>query len=213
MWLRLNPTVKPGPREFSQNLAQATFTEPEGFNQTQTTPLLPFYRVKVKFQPYLFWKTADCWDTDNMGYYYIESSMLQPDLRKFINNRYLWLIAGVDPAARKPPSSELTGFPVDFGPKHVNAPCLPRTVFLDGKSTWPSPYLQEFQEIRAVRSVKPEVSGVEQSQQRTVDAIGADSEDLVPRASFAAVINTNSIRQWDVLVQFQKCGHVLPISS
>ena len=204
IWQRLNPAET----TFSQNLGQATFTDPLGYTQTETTPLLPFMRNSTGAPPATthYWTSLDCQNTNNLGYVYPETNLSAPDLRAYINRQYLWLTAGVDrPADRRPPSSDSSGFPVDFGPRHVNAPCLPRTVFVDGGGAFPSPYLREpHAVVRAVRSIDPEVSGVPVHERRTVDAPGADSQEEVPSTSFAAVVNTNSIRQWYALAQFEK---------
>ena len=204
MWQKLNPDQN----AFAQNLTEPTFTDPRGYEQTQDTPLLPFFRTnQPKASPVHFWTSADCWDTNVMGYTYEDSDLSVPALTTLINNRYQWLANPPPPPARpRPQPRALTNFPVDFGEYHANARCLPNRVFLDGRDMWPSPYIHEGALIRAVRSIEPEMSGVDSSERRTIDAVGADSDGLVPTTAFAAVINTNSIRLWDLLVQFEKYG-------
>lgn len=140
-----------------------------------------------------------------MGYYYEETRRDAAGLTNYVNENYLWLKAGVRDTTRRPPSQARSGFPVNFGPNNEGAYCLPvKNVLVDGKGTFPSPYLREQATVRAVRSIDPAVSGVPTSERRTVDAPGADSEEIVPSTSFAAVVNTNSIRQWEVRARFEK---------
>ena len=154
----------------------------------------------------LFWTSADCRDTTSLGYTYAESTMDLPTLQASLNNKYGWYNAPPPPPAQPRPATRLvTGYPVDFGPRHSLAPCLPETVFIDQGSKWPSPYIRDANLVRAARSVDPDVSGVASDRRRTVDAPGADSEELIPASlSLMAVVNTNSVRQWDLLIRYEK---------
>lgn len=128
--------------------------------------------------------------------------MTPKDLNAWINTSFLWLKT----RNGRPSARSETGFPVDFGPLRRNAPCLPPVVFVDSGSAWPHPYIRDPAGglVRAVQSISPQVSGVDARLRRTVNAPGADSTDLVDASAFAAFVNTNSIREWEVFTRYEK---------
>ena len=194
----LNPAESNSP--FSQDLNISSYTEPTGYTQSETSPLMPFLRAAKPNKR--FWTSVDCRDTTVLGYTYAEQGLSVANLTANISTKYLWVThAG---HLRRPEPRIQTSHPVDFGENNEYAPCLPPRVFIDGGTGFPKPYIRDTFVVPALRSINPDLSGVSPESRRTVDAPGADTNDLVEATSFAAMINTNSIREWDVLVRYEK---------
>lgn len=161
---------------------------------------MPFLRSS---DPMKFWNSRDCREVEIMGYTYEDINLKDADLIQDIKNKYLWT---TDPLGRPSPR-KVTKFPVDFGASNSKAPCLPPDrVYLDSDNPFPKPYIRDPRGgvIRAIRSINPDQSGVEPGLRQSVNGPGADSNEWVSEDSSIALINTNSIREWDISVKFEK---------
>ena len=197
MWQKLAGMINVRTVRFSQQLNTATFHEPEGYTETHETPLLPFKRTADRF-----WNTSDCLDVNVLGYCYQELNLTDERLRAIINHKYGWLAPNsID---REPAQRSQTGFPIDFGRNNSLAPCLSRTVLIENGSVFPSVIIDEGVGIRAVRSVDPEILGVEKNQRRKIDVAVVNLSVSIDAEPLMNMMNPNSTRQWDALVRFEK---------
>ena len=203
--------------KFKLNLFEGNYTEPEGYTQTQDSPLLPFLK-----SPDHFWTTADCRDTYAMGYYYREQNLTREELLIDINQKYFWCTV----PESGPPARSLTGFPVDFGPRPLpqsNAPCLGATTLIDSENidntrgTFPRPAFRELpgpRPFHVTRSMNSETSGVEPRSRRSVVLSGEDASSTDSRrelrstaaavTSATAKIELTSIREWYLTAAYEK---------
>ena len=206
IWQTLNP-LKWG---FSQNNKYPTFTEPEGYTQTPESPLMPFLRVA---DPKSFWTSNGCQDWRVFGYDYEECRRDIPNLTLFVNNRYQWLMPP-HAATWRPPARHITGFPRDLSPAHCQ--CIPAGAFIDGgTAVWtpdfrdvppplapPPPPRTLVRSVVAKSTITPEVLGVDTA--APVVSVSAEAIDDNAPVSLPPLMSTDPVRQWDVMVQYEK---------